>query len=186
MPHELETQRLRLRLWRDDDLDNMCAVYMDPEVTRYIATGWADHIDKVRERMERQARRWREHGFGIWAVEDRETGEFLGRSGLQHLDQTDEVEVGYIFLQKGWGKGYATEAARASLRYGFDYLGLDRIVACAYPENTASRNVMTKMGMRYVKTGVWYKTMLVYYEILRGEFTHGPHHFSAFEVPPVG
>ena len=59
MPHELETERLRMRLWRDDDLDNMCAVYMDPEVTRYIATGWADNIEKVRDRMERQKRRWR-------------------------------------------------------------------------------------------------------------------------------
>lgn len=185
MPHELETERLRLRLWRADDLDNMCAVYMDPEVTRYIATGWADDVEKVRERMERQSRRWREHGYGIWAVEDRVTGEFLGRSGLQHLDQTDEVEVGYIFLQKAWGQGLATEAARASLHYGFEYLKLDRIVACAYPENTASRKVMDKLGMRYVKTGIWYKTTLVYYEIRPEEFHLGPHEFRAIEVPGV-
>jgi ribosomal-protein-alanine N-acetyltransferase len=91
-----------------------------------------------------------EHGFGLWAVELRTTHEVLGAAGLNHLADTPEIEVGYRFLRKLWGNGYATEAARASIEFGLDELHLERIVAVTLPTNRASRHVMEKCGMAYV------------------------------------
>jgi len=90
------------------------------------------------------------HGFGLWAVELRETGEVIGAAGLGHLEDGPEVEVGYRFIKRHWGNGYATEAARASIEFGLDELGLNEIVAVTLSTNLASRRVMEKCGLAFV------------------------------------
>jgi RimJ/RimL family protein N-acetyltransferase len=90
------------------------------------------------------------HGFGLWAVELRETGEVIGVAGLGHLEDGPEVEVGYRFLKTQWGNGYATEAARVSIDFGLDELGLNEIVAVTLSTNLASRRVMEKCGLAFV------------------------------------
>lgn len=95
----------------------------------------------------------------------KEDPRIVGWCGLDFLDQTTEIEVGYGFAKECWGFGYATESAAASLLFGFSQLGLDRIVAVAYPENVASWRVMEKVGMKYVRTGFYYGANMVYYEI---------------------
>jgi ribosomal-protein-alanine N-acetyltransferase len=91
---------------------------------------------------------WRERGYGLWAVEARSTGQLMGRSGLQYLPETDEVEVDFLLGRAHWGKGFATEAGRASVRYGFEEVGVESIVGIVHPDNTASRRVLEKLGMR--------------------------------------
>ena len=91
-----------------------------------------------------------EHGFGLWAVELRETGAVIGAAGLGHLEDGPEVEVGYRFLKRHWGNGYATEAARVSIDFGLDELGLNEIVAVTLSTNLASRRVMEKCGLAFV------------------------------------
>jgi ribosomal-protein-alanine N-acetyltransferase len=90
------------------------------------------------------------HGFGLWVVEFRGGGEVIGVTGLGHLADGPEVEVGYRFLRKHWDNGYATEAARASIEFGLDELGLKEIVAVTLSTNLASRRVMEKCGMAFV------------------------------------
>ncbi len=107
------------------------------------------------------------HGFGLCAVELRSGRETIGVAGLTHLDESPEIEVGYRFLKKHWGHGYATEAARASIAYGFEELGLDRIVAVTLPTNRASRRVMEKCGLSFVGVMQVYGRAQVKYAIAR-------------------
>ena len=107
------------------------------------------------------------HGFGLCAVELRARRELIGVAGLTHLADTSEIEVGYRFLKKHWGQGYATESARASIAYGFEELGLDRIVGVTLPANRASRRVMEKCGMSFVGVMNVYDHAQVKYAIAR-------------------
>ena len=113
---------------------------------------------------------WEQHGFGLCAGVDRATRAFIGFCGLQYLDNTSEIEVGYRLAKRFWEMGLATEAAGATLRYGFDELGLDRIVAVVHPENVASQWVIQKIGLRYVKDARFYNSDVEYYAITRQEF----------------
>lgn len=168
---EVETARLLLRQFVPEDVGRLAALWRDPDVLRYIGTGEARDEAYARGYLEKHARRWREHGFGAWAVEFKErAGTLIGWCGLQPLEDSGEVEVGYGFGKEHWGQGIASEAARACLRFGFEDVGLARIVAVAYPQNTGSRRVMEKIGMKYVKDAFFYGANIVYYSITRAEF----------------
>ena len=94
----------------------------------------------------------------------------IGRCGLVHLDNTPEIEVGYLFAADCWGKAYATEAARAALDYGFTELDLDRIVAITRPENLASQRVLEKIGMRFERNARYYDMEVRYFSIPRARY----------------
>jgi RimJ/RimL family protein N-acetyltransferase len=146
---EIETARLRLRAWREDDLTPYARICADPEVMRYLSG------PMTREQSEQQVsefvRHWQERGFGLWAVEEKSSGAFIGFIGLLYHEDWSEgehrTEVGWRLARPFWGRGLATEGAMASLRYGFEELGLDLIISIAVPENLASRRVMEKLGM---------------------------------------
>ena len=95
---------------------------------------------------------------------------FAGFCGLVHLDDTSEIEVGYRFAKRFWGMGLATEAAKASLEYGFETLGIDRIVAVVHPDNLASQRVVDKLGLRYIRDAHFYNSNLRYYAITRAQY----------------
>ena len=92
---------------------------------------------------------WEKHAFGLWAVVNKQNNQLIGDGGLRFLGKTPEVEVGYVLAKAYWGKGLASEVAAASLKYGFEVLKLEKIVAAANTENRSSRRVMEKVGMRY-------------------------------------
>jgi len=143
----IHTQRLLLRQWRDDDLDAFAELNADPEVMR--------HFPRTLSRAEsdtlvaRQRTLIAERGWGLWAVDAPEG--FIGFVGLSEprfeAHFTPAVEVGWRLAQRGWRKGYATEAARAAIAYGFGELGLDEIVSFTYVGNVRSRGVMERLGM---------------------------------------
>ncbi|MFF3666296.1 GNAT family N-acetyltransferase [Microtetraspora malaysiensis] len=146
------TERLRLRMWRDDDLDPLAAMDGDPEVMRYIGDGVPRTREQTAEALVRLGLGWQERGFGLFAVEVRETGDFAGWVGLAVPEFLPEVmpavEIGWRLGRAHWGRGYATEAASEVLAFGFREVGLDEIVSVAHVENTASLRVMAKLGMR--------------------------------------
>ncbi|HWT01443.1 MAG TPA: GNAT family N-acetyltransferase [Pyrinomonadaceae bacterium] len=162
---EIETARLRLRGFTPDDLDALCQVFGDPEVMKYISGGEPRTREATEEGLLRSIEGWRKRGFGLWAVVEKETGELIGYCGLISLEDTPEIEVAYGLMRSAWGKGFAAEAARASLGYGFNELKLERIVAVVNPENAASRRVLEKLGMKYAKNARHYGADLMYYEI---------------------
>ena len=148
------TERLVLRGFRAEDLPaHRAAVDDDAAVT------WAHVRLPLSESLRRWADRldgWDRDGFGMWIVEVRRTGAVIGHAGLQRLHGTDDVELGYYLGRAAWGQGYATEAGRASLTYGFETCGLRRIVAVVRSENSASRHVLEKLGFRHERDGVFY------------------------------
>jgi RimJ/RimL family protein N-acetyltransferase len=148
LPLPLETERLRLRPARIDDLETWHAVSRDAEQAWFGEA--QSSLDDARVSIEKQMRHQEEHGFALWAVELRQTGDMIGVTGLRYLADGPEIEVGYRFLARCWGNGYATEAARAAIAFGFDELRLERIVAVTLPTNRASRRVMEKCGLTFV------------------------------------
>jgi [ribosomal protein S5]-alanine N-acetyltransferase len=151
----LTTERLRLRGFRAEDLPaHRAAVDDDPAVTwAHIRVPLADSLRRWADRLAE----WEQNGFGMWIVEVAATGEVIGHAGIQRLEGTDDVELGYYLGRSWWGQGYATEAARACLAYGFEKVGLPRIVATVRTENDASRHVLEKVGFRHDHDGIFYE-----------------------------
>jgi RimJ/RimL family protein N-acetyltransferase len=151
-PYEIETDRLLLRRWRADDLDDLGAVFAKPEVWWYPhRRGW--NADETRAFLDRRIELWRERGWSQWAVVHRADTRLIGFLGLEPPAFLPEVmptvEVGWRLDPDYWGRGLATEGGRAALRFGFDVLGLDEIVSIYEPENVASGRVMEHIGMRH-------------------------------------
>lgn len=148
---QLETERLILRPLRLADLGPLHDVYADREVMRYVGAGdaFSESIEESERRLQRAIEHHEQHGFGMWAVTSRETGTVMGDCGLfLSAQRGPEVELAFRLGKPYWGRGFATEAARAWLEYGFSELALERILAVTHEENVASRRVLEKIGMR--------------------------------------
>lgn len=172
---EIETERLILRMFRPDDLDELAALFSDPDVVRYVGDGKPVSREESDRALQSIIRHWQTHGFGRWAVIDKQSREFIGFGGLRSLFGTPEVV--YHFAKAHWGKGLATELARAALRFGFEERGFERIVAITKPLNKASIHVMEKVGMQFEKNTSYYDIEVVQYQITRDQFTAGDSFF---------
>jgi ribosomal-protein-alanine N-acetyltransferase len=169
----IETARLLLRPFTVADLDDYAEhIFADPDVMRYLPK--RDLIP--RERAERTIAvfndHWSKRGYGVWTVTDKISGQFVGHCGLNFVPEAGEVEVLYALRQEHWGQGIATEAAQASVRFGFENTDLDRLIALAMPENVASRRVMEHLGFQYEKDAPYFGLDLVYYILHREQFHH--------------
>lgn len=167
---QLLTDRLRLRPYRTDDVPAMFAVFGDPDVMRYSTSGADPTVEATRARIQKLIDHQNQFGFSLWVVEDRATGAILGDCGLKQLEEGPEIEVGYRFAKAHWGRGYATEAAAASVRYGFATLGLPRIVAVADVPNVASHHVLEKIGLRPQGPAQYYGRTMSYFAAERDDY----------------
>lgn len=151
----LETARLTLREITHDDLDALLEIWADPEAMRLFPRT-LDH-EAMREWIEHNQKRYERYGHGLWAVILRGEEKFIGDCGLviQEVDGVEELEVGYHFNRKCWGRGFATEAARACMDYAFNRLGRRRIISMIRPENTSSRRVAERNGLKIEKEIFW-------------------------------
>lgn len=148
---EIRTARLRLRRWRADDREAFAALNSDPLVMEHFPAALSRaESNALADRIEAH---FTQHGFGLWAVEIPGSVEFAGFLGLSipsfQVHFTPCVEIGWRLRRDGWGKGYATEGARAALRFGFERLGLEEIVSFTVPANLRSRRVMERIGMQH-------------------------------------
>jgi len=149
--HELQTERLLLRRWRPADRAPFAALNADPEVMEHfpapLTRGESDHLaDRIEAQMQRE-------GWGLWALEERARGAFLGFTGLARpgfeAPFMPAVEIGWRLARDAWGQGFASEAARAAAAFAFDELELAEIVSLAVVANERSRAVMRRLGMRH-------------------------------------
>ena len=146
--HELETARLRLRLFTPDDLDELARIFGNPRVMRYLGKqGEPMTRAETETALLSMIAHWQRHGFGRWAVVHKEPEILIGCAGLRSFEGI--AELVYLLDQPFWGVGLATEIARACLRYGFEVQQLDHIIGLARPQNSASRHIMEKIGMRF-------------------------------------
>ena len=166
----IETERLLIRPFEPSDAEAMFETWGDPEAMRWIPSGAHPDVEASRQRIGRFTVHQRAHGFSLWTVVEKASGRVVGDCGLLLVEwKGPEVELAYRFGRAAWGKGFATEAAGACLRYGFDVAGLDTIIAVTHPDHVASRRVMEKNGMRLVGMVHYYGLDLVKYVKTRAE-----------------
>ena len=150
---EPQTARLQMRQWREEDRKPFAAMNADPAVMEFFPSTLTRSESDAG--IDRQIAHIEKYGFGFWAVETLVEKQFIGFVGIKKVTEdmpfAPAVEIGWRLAADAWGKGYATEAARASLRVAFEQLKLDEIVSFTVPENFRSRAVMEKLGMTHAE-----------------------------------
>ena len=141
----LETERLFMREWRQSDLDVFARIFANDQVTRFLTGAPMSRVDAWRF-MTNSIGHWHLRGYGTWVLERKADGAVLGRVGLINPEGWPGLEVGWTLDQTYWGQGYATEAAQATLHYGFLTQGVDRLISLIHPENKPSQAVAHRIG----------------------------------------
>ncbi|MCA1620866.1 MAG: GNAT family N-acetyltransferase [Acidobacteria bacterium] len=167
---KIETERLLLRPYAPEDADEQFRITSDPEFRRHMGPQFRPTRDKVLVGIGRFTEHWYQFGYGAWALELKGEGRLVGYCGMRHLLPSDEVELFYGCDRDYWGRGLVTEAARASLRYGFGRMGFARVMAVTDKANLGSRRVMEKCGLRYERDTVYFDLPVVYYAVNRGDY----------------
>ncbi|MGZ5032138.1 MAG: GNAT family N-acetyltransferase [Usitatibacter sp.] len=159
----LETERLLLRPFRGSDLDAYAVMSADAEVMKYIGTGVTLNRNEAWRSIAAMLGHWQLLGYGMWALELRETGELIGRAGFLDPPGWPGFELGWLLGRNHWGKGYAIEAASAALRYAFEVLKRDRVISLIRPGNVRSIRVAEALGEKRVgETDLLGSKVLVY------------------------
>jgi ribosomal-protein-alanine N-acetyltransferase len=146
IPAEVETERLRLRPWRESDLDAYAAMVADPHVMRFLADGAPVNRFGAWRQLAMYVGHWTMRGYSHWAIELRGTGEFIGRAGPWRPDGWPALEIGWAIASRHQGRGYATEAGRVAQRVAWENLHPDRLVSLIRPGNEPSAAVARKLG----------------------------------------
>ncbi len=142
---QLETERLLLRQWRPDDYESYAAICADPEVMTWLG-GKPYTPEEAWRHMAYNIGHWQIRGYGHWAVEEKSSGDFIGRLGFYNPEGWPGFEIGWTLGRQSWGKGYATEGGRAALHAAFTTMGRDRVISLIHPENRNSIRVVEKLG----------------------------------------
>lgn len=162
IPH-LATDRLSLRAFRPEDFESYAAMMADPEVTRHLGDGRPLPRTEAWRQMATFIGHWVLRGFGVWAVEERSTGTFIGRIGCLEPEGWPGFEVAYTLARPAWGKGYAREGAAAALIYARETLGREEVISIVRPANTGSIRVARALGAEPVETVEFFSAPAVLY-----------------------
>lgn len=166
----LETERLLLRMWKQDDFETYANIVGDPDVARYLADGRPLARWEAWRQMAMFVGHWHLRGYGIWAVEERQTNQLVGRIGFFNPEGWPGFEIGWALAKQHWGKGYATEGARKALDYIFRETTRDHVISVIHPENTASMKVATRVGEQLERGAELMGHEVLVYGITRGSW----------------
>lgn len=147
----IETERLLMRPWREQDLDAYAEMCADAAVMRYIGSGRTLDRDEAWRQIALSLGHWDLRGYGLWAVETRADRSFVGRVGLWQPEGWPGLELGWALARTHWGDGYATEAGRASMEFAWTTVGAPELISLIQPENEASRRVAERLGMEVAR-----------------------------------
>lgn len=148
----IHTERLILRPFTLEDIAPSYEMNLDAEVSRYTGDGGIVSLAEIERRItENVFGDYEKWGFGRFAVEVKNSPSFIGFAGLKYLPDLDEVDLGYRLMREYWGQGFATEASQACIEFGFETLGLQRIIGMVLPENAASVHILLKLGFVFEK-----------------------------------
>jgi RimJ/RimL family protein N-acetyltransferase len=159
----LETERLTLRPFREDDVQAFFELSQDPDVVRYVGDRRVPTLQETWRAVAGWLGHWALRGYGQWAIEERASGRLIGRAGIINPVDWPGPEVGYLLGRDWWGHGYATEAARAAMDWGFEQLGFTDLLSLIDPANKASIAVATRLGESLRgDTDLWGNRVLIY------------------------
>jgi len=166
----LNLESITLRPMRLEDAPVLLRIHQREGVLRYFPNPNPPPIERVQRFIAGQAVHWEQHACGNWAIVLNGQDEIIGWAGLQFLTETRETEVGYLLDQPHWGKGYATQAALASLKDGFNRLALTEIIGLVHPENLASYRVLEKCDMTFLEQKQYFGMEMRRYRVERDDF----------------
>jgi RimJ/RimL family protein N-acetyltransferase len=166
----LETDRLTLRMLRESDFEAYAEMCADPEVMRYIGDGQPLVRPMAWRNLAQMIGHWSLRGYGLWAAEERSTGVMVGRIGFWNPDGWPGFELGWMLRRPYWGRGYATEGARAALDFAFTRMERAAVISLIHPENTASIRVAQRLGERLVDSAELFGRPALVYQIVREEW----------------
>lgn len=161
----LETERLTLRPFREADATALFEISQEPEVVRFVGDRHVPTLQEAWRMVAGWIGHWALRGYGHWAIEERESGRFIGRAGIINPAEWPGPEVGYLLGREWWGRGYATEAAQAAMDWGFREIGFSDLISLIDPQNLRSVAVATRLG-----------------EVLRGETEIIGHHVLVYGI----
>jgi ribosomal-protein-alanine N-acetyltransferase len=179
---ELETARLRMRLFTPADVDRMCEITSDPGVMRFIGHGHPLSREQTLKNLDMIMSGFRRRGYGRWALERRDTGALVGYCGLSSGNPEVGIELAYMLAREEWGRGFALEAGRASLRYGFETLGVASIAGLTFHDNLRSRAVLERLGMKFIRDASYYDFACVHYQIARADWRPDGSHYRVIKT----
>lgn len=165
----LETADLCLRPWRLADAPRLLELMQEEDMFKYFPPSSPPTLEKSRRYISHQLEHWQKFGFGHWAVIAPD-GQLAGWNGLEYLPETDETEVAYILGKDYRGQGYAVQAARAALHFGFHSAGLKSIIGLVHPENIPSIRVLEKCGLRFIDLKIYFGMEMRRYRLQKQEF----------------
>ncbi len=172
---KIETERLILREFLPTDDEDMFEMDSNPEVHRYLGNNPVTDIEQVRGYIANIRQQYIDHGIGRWAVMEKASGKVIGWAGLKFITEVENNhthfhDVGYRLNQKYWGKGYATESAKAAIKYGFEEMQLTEIIGSANVHNTQSRKALEKCGLTFVEQFYWKDILCDWLKITKEEW----------------
>lgn len=167
----IETEHLHLRPFTPADAEAYyAAILADARVMEFLPGGKPTPPQRAAAIVRGMIEHWDDHGYGLWALIDQASGELIGHCGLQQLDNKADIELAYALARGFWRRGLATEAAQATVRYGFETLNLPKIVAVVVPENKAAQAVLRKIGLKFERRARVYQDILPLYSIEQGTY----------------
>lgn len=166
----IETSRLRLRGWKASDANALAKINSDSDFVKYLGNGETLNASDSWRVLAMFSGHWQLKGFGLWLVEKKDSGEFLGRAGLWEPEGWPGIEIGWGICPRCWGKGYASEAAQAAMEWAFDELKIDSLISIIHPENYASKRVAEKLGETFSHSQVVNQKNRDIYNITKVEF----------------
>ncbi|MFZ1359725.1 MAG: GNAT family N-acetyltransferase [Saprospiraceae bacterium] len=170
-----ETERLVLRAFVEEDAISFFEMDSDPLVHIYLGNNPITTIEQAASTIANIRKQYVDFGIGRWAVIEKCSGAFIGWSGLKFIDYKDNEhinfhDVGYRLMPKYWGKGYATESAKVSIKYGFEAMNLEEIIGTNHVDNLASRKALEKCGLKFVETFDWKGNQCNWFKITKSEY----------------
>ncbi len=182
----LETEHLILRAWRADDAEVWYNMLQEPDLLKYFPDTQPPPRHMADRYIEHHLDHWRTFGYGHWVVTTRGDGRVVGWTGLEYVSELEQTELAYLLSRSVWGRGYATEAGRAALRFAFDVPGVDAVIGLVHPDNAASIRVLEKCGMSLVDRVTLWGLEMCRYRVRRAEYEFVPWLASAAEQPAGG
>ena len=166
----IETAHLILRGWRAEDADALYEILQEEGILQYFPNPKPPERAKADDYIAHHLAHWMQFGYGHWAVVTRDDDRVVGWNGLEYLPELDETEVAYLLSKRVWGRGYATEAARAAVQFGFESAKLDHIIGLVHPDNVGSVRVLEKCGMSFADRITLWGLAMSRYRIERGAY----------------
>ena len=182
----LETDHLLLRAWRKEDADAWFSVLQEPDLLKYFTDPRPPTRRMADRYIEHHLEHWNVFGYGHWVVTTRGDERIVGWTGLEYVPELEQTELAYLLSRSVWGRGYATEAGRAAVRFGFGNAGVQELIGLVHPENAASVRVLEKCGMDLVDRVTLWGLEMCRYRVGRGDYEQLPWSVPAVRQPASG